>query len=258
MGVLKRAVAVKEVGLFTLGTVDKFQPSGISRRGAGHRDFRLFCRLIQHRERVWLGLTERNKVEDADRPISHVTWIDREIKTNVQSNTPHCSFLPPLFVTLLCFCPTLANSPPEQQPVGNQMETGTLVLIVLGFVSLVVTLAGLSYSLGYRYFLGLNHSWLIELNTHMLPQLWSPGAQHSSPGKIIVKYFLKTFMIESCYNFCDQCDSYSKTVIKIGVWSLKYLIDVRATLTLSSLVTEGRTTLSNRAIQLHPKLILPC
>ena len=36
-----------------------------------------------------------------------------------------------------------------------------------------------------------------------------------------------------------------------------YII-VRATLTLSSLVTEGRTTLSNRAIQLHPKLILPC
>ena len=34
--------------------------------------------------------------------------------------------------------------------------------------------------------------------------------------------------------------------------------NVRATLTLSSLVTEGRTTLSNRAIQLHPKLILPC
>jgi len=36
------------------------------------------------------------------------------------------------------------------------------------------------------------------------------------------------------------------------------VVGVRATLTLSSLVTEGRTTLSNRAIQLHPKMILPC
>jgi len=35
------------------------------------------------------------------------------------------------------------------------------------------------------------------------PELLSPGAQHSSPGKIIVKYFLKTFTIESCYDFRD-------------------------------------------------------
>ena len=54
----------------------------------------------------------------------------------------------------------------------------------------------------------------------------TPGAQHSSPGKIIVKYILKTFTIESCYGLCDQRDSYSKTVIKIRVWSSKYLIKI--------------------------------
>ena len=31
----------------------------------------------------------------------------------------------------------------------------------------------------------------------------SPGAQYSGPGKIIVKYILKTFTIESCYDLRD-------------------------------------------------------
>jgi len=40
--------------------------------------------------------------------------------------------------------------------------------------------------------------WLFEARMHQ-----SPGAQHGSPGKIIVKYFLKTFTIKSCYDFRD-------------------------------------------------------
>ena len=57
-------------------------------------------------------------------------------------------------------------------------------------------------------------------------ELTTPGTQYSGPGKIIVKYILKTFTIKSCYDLRDQRDSYSRTVIKIGVWSSKYLIEI--------------------------------
>ena len=40
---------------------------------------------------------------------------------------------------------------------------------------------------------------VVKPNTY----IQTPGAQHGSPGKIIVKYFLKTFTIESCYDFRD-------------------------------------------------------
>ena len=65
---------------------------------------------------------------------------------------------------------------------------------------------------------------------------------------------LKSLPIESYRKFKYAIiffDDYSS-----HAWTVN--MRVRATLTLSSLVTEGRTTLSNRAIQLHPKLILPC